>query len=54
MIMALFVWNFERIWIIKSSSEAILTAILISTQAYELDKFSFDFYHDRQSKKWIF
>ena len=40
MIMALFVQKFERIWIIPSSSEAILTFILILTQAYQLGKFS--------------
>ena len=40
MIMALFVRKFEKIWIISSSSEAILTFILISTQAYQPGKLS--------------
>ena len=42
MIMALFVQKLEKIWIIPSSSEAILTFILILTQAYQLGKFSLD------------
>ena len=34
--------KFEKIWIIYSSLEAILTFILISTQAYLLGKISLD------------